>query len=622
VEPNVLEAVKLFSQAIKQGSLFTKSGNPQNFSGRRQPFISTEQVPVNQGRTPIPPSFRPNPVSPGQLGLFDIRATPSSFDPSLERTGPPIIPYRPNPPSTFDPSLERIGPPGPLRSLRALDRIGPPGPLRPTESVTLRGEIRSLGPLNVKENLPSTFDPSLERIGPPGPLRSLTGSSALTGGGGSSPSVMDLLKTAGAFGTSGILGALGLAAKLEGSAPAPNYRNLGYTSEADMKGRIAAQELLQSGRYVPGNQQQILPNKTPTPQNTPPANPRPEQTSTSQNTPPANPRPDQNPLPRNTPPGNTMTPASAAFTKFFVDDDNRLSPTAMDLATATGGVQTRDLSSLILGLKAADRENLLNRAASAQMIPATAAPEPNVPASTTSVSDGSLYSTPLPDTYRDPSAGPVKIMGGGARDSAVREQIQQYARGQGTQDTRASKPSALQAQYAQESLKARANIGEIINELGYNALDKAPLRQWAVQNPALAMRLFEQQQAATAEANNLRNRSTLPTPGELAEPGVSQQSPGNVESSITNTSLGSNLTNNAIANSHFRAESAVAPSQGAYDLADATQAMVQPVLITDRQLIEQAPAREYDTAKISDAMLRRAMELKMGQFQTGSYIGG
>jgi len=213
-------------------------------------------------------------------------------------------------------------------------------------------------------------------------------------------------------------------------------------------------------------------------------------------------------------------------------------------------------------------------------------------------------------------------MGGGARDSAVREQIQQYARGQGTQDTRASKPSALQAQYAQESLKARANIGEIINELGYNALDKAPLRQWAVQNPALAMRLFEQQQAATAEANNLRNRSTLPTPGELAEPGVSQQSPGNVESSITNTSLGSNLTNNAIANSHFRAESAVAPSQGAYDLADATQAMVQPVLITDRQLIEQAPAREYDTAKISDAMLRRAMELKMGQFQTGSYIGG
>ena len=574
MEPNVLEAVKLFSQAIKQGSLFTKSGNPQNFSGRRQPFISTEQVPVNQGRTPIPPSFRPNPVSPGQLGLFDIRANPSSFDPSLERTGPP------------------------------------------------RGEIRSLGPLNVRENPPSTFDPSRERIGPPGPLRSLTGSAELTGGRGSSPSVMDLLKTAGAFGTSGILGALGLAAKLEGSAPAPNYRNLGYTSEADMKGKIAAQELLQSGRYVPGNQQQILPNKTPTPQNTPPVNPRPEQTSTSQNTPPTNPRPDPNPLPRNTPPGNTMTPASAAFTKFFVDDDNRLSPTAMDLATATGGVQTRDLSSLILGLKAADRENLLNRAASAQMIPATAAPELNVPVSAMSVSDGSLYSTPLPDTYRDPSAGPVKIMGGGARDSAVREQIQQYARGQGTQDTRASKPSALQAQYAQESLKARANIGEIINELGYNAPDKAPLRQWAVQNPALAMRLFEQQQADTARASNLQLRDSFPSPSDLAPADISQQSSGNVQGSMINSSLGSNLANNAVANSHYGAESAIAPSQGTSELYDSTQPMEQPTLMTDRQYMDQAPAREYDTAKISNDMLRRAMELKLGQFQTGSIIGG
>ena len=77
MEPNLRQALELFSQGIKQGSLFTKSGNPQNFSGSRKPFISTDPVPVNQGRTPISPSFRPNPVSPGQLGLFDIRATPS-----------------------------------------------------------------------------------------------------------------------------------------------------------------------------------------------------------------------------------------------------------------------------------------------------------------------------------------------------------------------------------------------------------------------------------------------------------------------------------------------------------------------------------------------------------------
>jgi hypothetical protein len=213
-------------------------------------------------------------------------------------------------------------------------------------------------------------------------------------------------------------------------------------------------------------------------------------------------------------------------------------------------------------------------------------------------------------------------MGGGARDSAVREQIQQYARGQGTQDTRASKPSALQAQYAQESLKARANIGEIINELGYNAPDKAPLRQWAVQNPALAMRLFEQQQAAAAKASNLQLRDSFPSPSDLAPADINQQSSGNVQGSMINAPLGSDLANNATANSYYGAESAVTPSQGASELSDATQPMQQPTLMTDRQFLDQAPAREYDTAKISDDMLRRAMELKLSQFQTGSVIGG
>jgi hypothetical protein len=312
--------------------------------------------------------------------------------------------------------------------------------------------------------------------------------------------------------------------------------------------------------------------------------------------------------------------------KFYIDVESRtISP---DLLNAVGGVRTGNLGALAAVLGGGAAAGLavgsqLNRGEPSLGETTTAAPpEPNVPASTTSVSDGSLYSTPLPDTYRDPSAGPVKIMGGGARDSAVREQIQQYARGQGTQDTRASKPSALQAQYAQESLKARANIGEIINELGYNAPDKAPLRQWAVQNPALAMRLFEQQQADTARASNLQLRDSFPSPSDLAPADISQQSSGNVQGSMINSSLGSNLANNAVANSHYGAESAIAPSQGTSELYDSTQPMEQPTLMTDRQYMDQAPAREYDTAKISNDMLRRAMELKLGQFQTGSIIGG
>jgi len=318
--------------------------------------------------------------------------------------------------------------------------------------------------------------------------------------------------------------------------------------------------------------------------------------------------------------------------KFYIDVESRtVSP---DLLNAVGGVRTGNLGALAAVLGGGAAAGLAVGSRFNQGEPSlgetttAAPPEPNVPASKTSVYDDRLYSTPLPENYRgdssylDPSAGPVKIMGGGARDSAVREQIQQYARGQGTQNTRASKPSALQAQYAQESLKARANIGEIINELGYNAPDKAPLRQWAVQNPALAMRLFEQQQVAAAKASNLQLRDSLPSPGELAPTGVSQQSPGNVQGSMINAPLGSDLANNATANSYYGAESAVTPSQGAYELSDATQFMQQPTLMTDRQFLDQAPARENDTAKISDDMLRRAMELKLSQFQTGSIIGG
>ena len=88
MDPNLLEAIGLFSKAIKQGSLFTKSGTPQNFSGSRKPFIGSDPVPVNQGRTPIPPSFRPDPVSPGQLNLFDVRANPSSSAPVVPNQNP------------------------------------------------------------------------------------------------------------------------------------------------------------------------------------------------------------------------------------------------------------------------------------------------------------------------------------------------------------------------------------------------------------------------------------------------------------------------------------------------------------------------------------------------------
>jgi len=565
VEPNLRRAVELFSQGIRQGSLFTKSGNPQNFSGSRKPFIGSDPVPVNQGRAPSGAMerlgyqrnssgsyFRPDPVSPGQLNVFDVRANPSSsFDPSLERTGPRL-----SVPATR-----------PLSTLPANYLSFPEAPA---------GEIGSFRVMSEGNRTP---------MGAAGPQRSLMGSErfrapslppALTGGG-SSPSIMDLLRNAVAVGTRG--GAVGLAALAERSTPEPNYKNLGYASEADMRGRIGAQELLQSGRYVPGSQQQSIPS--------PPVSNVPNRDPLPQYTPPGNNRPDQAPLPQNNPPGNNMNPASAAFTRFFVDDANRLTPTARELATATGGVQTRDLGSLTSGLKAADLESLLNSVASAQAMPE---------------SPSFMAGNPL--------MGTPKLMLSGARDQAVNEQKQQYAKQgapKGITNEQRDYVLTMQAQQA----AGKVLLPEILKNLGYSPQDPATrdLAVWAESNPGLALAVYNKQLE-----QNLNNRSDFPSPRELSSSDpVNQQSASNVEGTMVNSPMGANLARNAVANSHFNANAYVSGSQEATELADATQPLVQPTLQTAEQFIDQAPERAEATAQISDEMLKRAMELKLGK---------
>ena len=559
MEPNLRRAVELFSQGIKQGSLFTKSGNPQNFSGSRKPFISTDPVPVNQGRTPIPPSFRPNPVSPGQLGLFDIRATPS-----------PSVPVVPN--------------------------------QNPGGSLDRYGAIARYGALATQE--------------PPGQLATIN----KTPGGSLLPTSRDLrifLENIGPYGTPSLGGALALAAKLEGSAPEPNYRNLGYASEADMRRKVSAQEQApleayarikardqefntnrtDAGRYVPGSQQRSIPENLTDAQrlesyarikardqefNT-------NRTDASRYMPGSQQQAviNQNPLPQTTPPGNTMTPASAAFTKFFVDDANRLSPTAMDLATATGGVQTRDLGSLTSGLKAADLESALNSVASAQ-----------------AMSDSPSFMA------GNPLMGTPKLMLSGAREQAVNEQKQQYAKQgapKGITNEQRDYVLTMQAQQA----AGKALLPEILKNLGYSPQDPATrdLAVWAESNPGLALAVYNKQLE-----QNLNNRSDFPSPRELSSSDpVNQQSASNVEGTMVNSPMGANLARNAVANSHFNANAYVSGSQEATELADATQPLVQPTLQTAEQFIDQAPERAEATAQISDEMLKRAMELKLGK---------
>ena len=568
MDPNLLEAVGLFSKAIKQrqGSLLTKSGNPQNFSGSRKPFIGSDPIPVNQGRTPIPPSFRPEPVSPGQLGLFD-------------------------------------------------DRIG-----------SQRFRAPSLPP-------------------------------ALTGGGPKSPTQRGGLS---------IIEAIGLAALAERSTPEPNYRNLGYASEADMRGRIGAQELLKSGRYVPGSQQQTMPdlysvqellksgryvpgsqqqsipNQPPLPRDKPPINNivdrdtvgknytvggieydyrtgrainpppntfvparvsppqnnplgdnRPDRAPLPEYTSPGNNRPDRAPLPQSNPPGNNMNPASAAFTRFFVDDANRLSPTARELATATGGVQTRDLGSLTSGLRAADLESLLNSVGSAQ-----------------AMSDSPSFMA------GNPLTGTPKLMLTGAREQAVNEQKQQYAKqdmGSSKLDTNKMQQEALLNVQAQREA-GRALMPDILRGLGYTTNETAGLAEWARTHPELALAEYNRQIQRGSLASNLNVRSEFPSPAEIQPPDpVNYQPVGNISDYMVNTPMGSNFSNNAIGNSHYAAEAYVTGSQTATDLADATQALVQPTLQTEDQYTSQAPERMQETADVSNDMLRRAMELKMGR---------
>lgn len=65
----------------RQGNLFTRGGNPQNFSGRRQPFIASDPIPANVAAE-IEALSQSVPQSPGQLelSLYPPEITPTPAD--------------------------------------------------------------------------------------------------------------------------------------------------------------------------------------------------------------------------------------------------------------------------------------------------------------------------------------------------------------------------------------------------------------------------------------------------------------------------------------------------------------------------------------------------------------
>lgn len=296
--------------------------------------------------------------------------------------------------------------------------------------------------------------------------------------------------------------------------------------------------------------------------------------------------------------------------KFYMDTEFGTMPDSTDFKNAMGGIRPRDLGAitamlggglaggaLINNLRSSNTDPSLGQTTAEAVTPPAFNPSASAPVS----------------TYTDPSAGPVKQVINQAGESALREQIQQYSKGSAKPDTNKMQQDMLLNVQAQREA-GRALMPDILRGLGYTTNETAGLAEWARTHPELALAEYNRQIQRGSLASNLNVRSEFPSPAEIQPPDpVNYQPVGNISDYMVNTPMGSNFSNNAIGNSHYAAEAYVTGSQTATDLADATQALVQPTLQTEDQYTSQAPERMQATADVSNDMLRRAMELKMGR---------
>ena len=297
--------------------------------------------------------------------------------------------------------------------------------------------------------------------------------------------------------------------------------------------------------------------------------------------------------------------------KFYMDAEFGTMPDSTDFKNAMGGIRPRDLGAITAmlggGLTAGALINNLRSSNTDPSLGQTTAEAVTPPAFNPA--------TPAPvSTYTDPSAGPVKQVINQAGESALREQIQQYSKGSAKPDTNKMQQDMLINVQAQREA-GRALMPDILRGLGYTTNETAGLAEWARTHPELALAEYNRQIQRGSLASNLNVRSEFPSPAEIQPPDpVNYQPVGNISDYMVNTPMGSNFSKNAIGNSHYAAKAYVTGSQTATELADATQALVQPTLQTEDQYANQAPERMQATAEISNDMLRRAMELKMGKF--------
>lgn len=191
-------------------------------------------------------------------------------------------------------------------------------------------------------------------------------------------------------------------------------------------------------------------------------------------------------------------------------------------------------------------------------------------------------SQPMP-RRSDPTAPAPVITRGGDRASEMREQLAQYSPRAAAVD-RAMEPRsperyksaedyyAARAAYANQA-PVRQSLMKYAEGTGSSPAESTALRTWAQSYPALA---YEMQRRS------------------LVNPEANQQTQQAVTTTDIGTSMGTNNQANAIANAKATAQSAVAPTQGSFDLRSATTPMEQPVLTPAEEFLQRLSVPQRD----------------------------
>jgi len=178
----------------------------------------------------------------------------------------------------------------------------------------------------------------------------------------------------------------------------------------------------------------------------------------------------------------------------------------------------------------------------------------------------------------DPSAPAPIVTGGGLeRESAVRAALAQSAPGAAAVMRAAEPMSPERYRNIEDYYAARAAYA------GSADKQRELMRFMEGQSPTIGGQLAEWAQANPTLAYEYQRR-------QLANPAANQQSAEAVTTTTVTTQMGSETAANAVGNAEATAQAAVAPSQGAFELADATRPQIQSNLQRVQEFIRtQAP---------------------------------